>query len=212
MHWQWIVGAGTVASGSVALLTFLASLPFSPARFWTWRVRKQMETVNALDPERHKALREVLLRKADELAGKAAAAQRIPTHWVRNVIGSVVWMYAITATIVLPWAWSHHEDLPKAFGDWFMIIAGVLLGYGFAYRATVVYVLHNRRERARFIQEGCPANFVVRPTLHERERAAQVINVFLKRELRRMERAGKPPSRLARGLTWCRSKLQGQSP
>jgi hypothetical protein len=41
--------AGTV----VTLAAAFASLPLSLARYRAWRLRKYMETVNALDPERH---------------------------------------------------------------------------------------------------------------------------------------------------------------
>jgi DNA-binding GntR family transcriptional regulator len=75
-----------VATGVVGLLATISTLPLSPARFWSWRLRKHMETVKALDPERHAAQYAVLVRRADELASEAAAAHHIRTPWSRFVM------------------------------------------------------------------------------------------------------------------------------
>ena len=96
MSWAWlasIASTATVMSASITLLTFMATVPFSPARFWSWRLRKHGQTVAALDTDRHKNQREVLLRTTDYLASKAAATQQIPTPWKRYVVGSFIWTY-----------------------------------------------------------------------------------------------------------------------
>jgi hypothetical protein len=174
MQWGWIVSTATVASGAAAFVAFLASVPFSPARFWSWQLRKHMETVSALAEDRHKAQREVLMRRADELASKAAAAQRIPTPWKRYVIGTAGWVFlgALTvnyiaiahATLKVRWSDEFWESLPALI----YLPVALLLCLGFAYKSTVVYVRYNARERARFIEEGCPADFATEPTVHER--------------------------------------------
>lgn len=171
MHLGWIGSTAAAASATGAFLAFLASVPFSPARFWSWRVRKQMDTVKALDPDRHKAQREVLLRQADVLASRAAAAQRIPTPWKRYVFGVAAWAYfgwGIVAFVVDRVRGVNLRPMDATMG-----IAVTIVFVWYAIRSTVVYILYDRRERARFIAEGCPADFVRVPTLHERVRAAQ---------------------------------------
>jgi hypothetical protein len=115
------------------------------------------------------------MRRADYLANKAAAAQQIPTPWRRYVIGSAAWVffgYLLYVDVRLL-SLLTQTPIPAPLGInqselWAFWLISLLLGlFGlagllFAYRLTVVYMVHNVRERARFIAEDCPADFVTR--------------------------------------------------
>jgi hypothetical protein len=169
MHWGWIGSTTTVASAVAAFLAYLGSVPFSPARFWSWRLRTHMQTVNSLDDGRHKAQKEVLLRRADYLADKAAAAHQIPTPWWQYVIGSAIWVYFAAAFANA--AWEHYHLGIRVYPIfWVTASYACVLAFPPAYRFTVVYLRHTARERARFIAEGCPADFVTSPPMYFRQR------------------------------------------
>lgn len=68
----------TVVTGALSLLGTLVGLPFTPPRFWAWRLRKHMENVKAVDAERQPNQHEVLMRRADYIADKVAAVYHIP--------------------------------------------------------------------------------------------------------------------------------------
>ena len=174
MHWEWIGQATGVVAAIVAVVGFLAKLEVTPARYWAWRLRKQTETVKALDDIYHlKAQRQVLLRPVDRLANKAVAAQRIPTPWKRYATVAAIWVYAGQALV------NSTRNLININGElrpghWAGIALGMVALLGFlllGYHNIVDYYLHTSRERRRFIAEGCPANFVPELGRYERLRA-----------------------------------------
>jgi hypothetical protein len=120
-----------------------------------------METIQALDDDRHHAQKETLLRHADYLANKAAAAHQIPTPWKQYVIGSATCFFFIASLANAQWE-HYHSGIQIYPSFWVMASYGVMLGFPVIYE-SVVYFRHTRRERARFIAEGCPADFVTRP-------------------------------------------------
>lgn len=176
VRWGWAVPTATVVPAIIALITFLASVPFSPARFWAGQLRRQGEVVQALDPERHANQRDVLLGRVDELANKAAAAQHIPTPWKRYVGGAVIWTYWAWLIVILVWKGPNAPPgvpdlVPPGIPGWIFAISFLLLMGWLGLRWTLVYAVNNHRERAKFIEQGCPPDFVPRPHLHARIRA-----------------------------------------
>jgi hypothetical protein len=180
LTWGWLLGLATLVPAVIALVTFLASVPFSPARFYAWQLRRQGETLAALDPVRHKNQREVLQGRVDHLANKAAAAQIVPTPWKRYVIGAFIWSYLAWMTFLLVWQGPSGPPgtpswpIPPGPMGWVFAIWFQLMVAWAGLRSTLVYAVNNRRERAKFIAAGCPPDFVPRPHLHERIRAAEV--------------------------------------
>ena len=175
----WLIGLATLVPAVIGVVTFLASVPFSPARFYAWQLRRQGATVAALDPERHANQREVLQRRIDYLASKAAAAQHIPTPWRRYVIGAVIWSYFAWMIFLLAWQGpagppgSPPSFIPPGALGWLFAVWFQILVAWAGLRSTLVYAVNNYRERARFIAEGCPPNFEPRPHLHARIRATE---------------------------------------
>jgi hypothetical protein len=103
MHWGWLVPTATVVPAVITLATFMATVPCSPARFWAWRLRRHGAAVAALDPERHANQLEVLQQRTDYLANRVAAAQHIPTPWLRYVIGAFISSYVVALIVILVW-------------------------------------------------------------------------------------------------------------
>lgn len=192
------MSAATVVSGVAALLPFLLTVPFSPARLWARRLRRHMEIIEALDPERHKTQRETLLVHADVLANKTAAAYQVRTPWKRYVLGVFVWSYLLVLLggfVVDRW-----RGVPVDLFLWGLWVVATISCFGVAYRSTVAYVLYTARERTRFIEEGCPANFAVRSTPHARMKAAdtrwlaeQETRRTVRKRARKMKKAGIMP-------------------
>lgn len=151
----------TIAGGLTGLLATLATVPFSPTRFWSWRLRKHMETVKALDADRHKNQHEVLMRRADVLAGRAAAAYHIPmdSGYIRlavfacgallGLVGTSIWLYFSRGW--MPWT---NMAPPEVLMMIFALV--VLAGYSvIAMRGFSIHRLH----RKLFIALGCPPDY-----------------------------------------------------
>jgi hypothetical protein len=164
--WATIAQFVAIFSGAAAFVTFLATVPFSPARYWAWRLRKQTDTVKGLDPDRHKAQRDVLMRPVDDLANRAAAAQRIPTPWRRYIILVALPLsvfYLLIALLAFFIGVVHNTQsqfvfVALVFGTIVLLCIAVAVPY-----KIVRLLLYNKRERRRFIDEGCRAGFVVTP-------------------------------------------------
>jgi hypothetical protein len=170
MHWGWLVPTATVVPAVITLATFMATVPCSPARFWAWRLRRHGAAVAALDPERHANQLEVLQQRTDYLANRVAAAQHIPTPWLRYVIGAFISSYVVALIVILVWQGPGDFPVPGP-GAWVFAGWTIVWVTFVALRSTLVYATNNRRERAKFIAEGCPPDFVPRPHLHARIRA-----------------------------------------
>jgi hypothetical protein len=166
-----------IATGASTLIATAVSLPFTPARLWSWRLRKYMETVDALDDdERYANQREVLKRRGDYIASKVAAATHIPTDWqrFRKAIIEVAFLvgFVITAAVtVIFHQWS------RAFGDdyitW-MAAAFALFAWLNNARLLIGSFLSTRDHRRAFIDAGCPPDYPVpEPLLRQQRRVVQ---------------------------------------
>ena len=153
----------TAATAISTLLTAAVGLQFTPARYWSWRLRRHMQTVEAIDSERQKNQREVLMRRADYLSSRVAAAYRIPTDWGRFLLrGYSVW-YLSELLSVLPIVlfiiygpdelFDEDFDEDNAGGNVvlsFLIVWGIWL---FESVPLVRSFVITRRVRAEFIRE-----------------------------------------------------------
>ncbi|MGV0715911.1 hypothetical protein ABQE93_10945 [Mycolicibacterium sp. XJ662] len=159
MDWGWLIPTATVVPAILTLVTFLVSVPFSPARYWAWRLRRQGETVAALDPERHRNQREALLCQTDYLADRAVAAAQIPTPWKRYTLGIFAWTHLLTLGLSLVIL-----DPPpaRAFGEWAMIAFFFYAFPVFGFTLTFGMWQYIRSERVRFVRSGFPPNFRIR--------------------------------------------------
>jgi hypothetical protein len=129
-----------------------------------------METLNALDDDRHKAQKEVLLRHADYLANKAAAAHQIPTPRRHYAFGSASVFFFVVASANM--VWEHHLGFRIYPITWVLAAAAFGACFITAYSSLGVELRRTARERKRFIAEGCPADFLTEQMLH-RQRAEQ---------------------------------------
>jgi hypothetical protein len=155
-----IVQAFGIATASATLLSSFVALPFSPALFWSWRLRKHSDTVKTLDSQRYPRQLDVLDQRTEYLVSKVAAAYRVPTNW-RIVRYMVFWIvYSVVMAVQwlhIPWPESPGgEVLEVAFIA--VAVQAVVLFFAAAWRGLA----HTRSERARFIASGCPTGFVVR--------------------------------------------------
>lgn len=141
----------------------VASLPLSLARYRAWRLRKHMETVNALDAERHASQREVLLLRADKLANKTAAAYHIPTPWSRFVwmVVVVAWWAGFVVSGVGTFTSEAISQPEKIF--MLYVLPGSLVLPCLAVANLRRSYGHTSFERERFIRRGCPTDYVARP-------------------------------------------------
>lgn len=130
------------------------SVPFSPARYWSWRLRKHGEKVAALDPERHRNQREILLRETDLLANKAVAAIQIPTPWKRYTFGMATWTALAFQGLALGL-----DPAPIRHTEWLMIGVLFLALPAFGFLQTFAMWQHIRSERARFVRLGFPPTY-----------------------------------------------------
>jgi hypothetical protein len=162
-----------IATGTSALIATAVSLPFTPARFWTWRLRKHMETVDAPgDDERYANQAEVLKRRGDYIASKAAAATHIPTDWRRfrhavlhgSFAVGMVLTYGYTL-IFTDWRLADLDPMAMASPWGWILVVPLLMVWG----AEVWFISSSfaatKYHRARFIRKGCPPDYPVPPTI-----------------------------------------------
>ncbi|CAN5550225.1 hypothetical protein BH11ACT6_BH11ACT6_29910 [soil metagenome] len=184
----------SIAGGVTGLLATLVTVPFSPARFWSWRLRKHMETVKALDADRHRNQHEVLMRRADVLASKAAAAYQIPMDpgyirlavfsfgWFAGLIGTSVWLYLSRGW--MPWTNMAPVDVMGLFIiPLFLALDGWVALRGFRFQ---------RRHRQLFIARGCPPDYP-QPRGYRQLRRDALSRDDGRIRARRMRRAGAIP-------------------
>ncbi len=158
----------TAATAISTLLTAAVGLQFTPARYWSWRLRRHMQTVEAIDSERQKNQREVLMRRADYLSSRVAAAYRIPTDWGRFCYAAIqfgIFLSFIMLPIVLFIIYGPDELFDEDFDEdnaggnvvlSFLIVWGIWL---FESVPLVRSFVITRRVRAEFIRRGCPPGF-----------------------------------------------------
>lgn len=185
----------TIAGGVTGLLATLVTVPFTPARYWSWRLRKHAETVKALDSERHSNQHEILSRQSDYLASRAAAAHHIPTDWgqVRVTVFLVGWLLGMTATAAymyfvqgrMPWDGLEWPDMYAA------VLAVPCLAL-FSYVLLMGFV-DRRRHRRRFVALGCPPSYRRPRTLSELYAATARRQVIVGRAVQ-LRKAGRIPS------------------
>jgi hypothetical protein len=156
--------ATLTAAGSVStVLTTLVGLQFTPARYWSWRFRRYMQTVKEVDAVRQPNQYAVLMPRANYLSSKVAAAYRIPTDWGR--FGHAAVMFGFFVGFILtsiiqaiffrgsPSVWS------SPVGAVIAVFAVVL--WSLDARILIHSFYLTRNARARFIKQGCPPNFPV---------------------------------------------------
>lgn len=153
MHWSWIGPAGAIFGGAASLLTYLGTAPFGPRTYWSWRLRRHASTLEVLDPDRQEAQRAVLLLQADRLASRLAAAYRIPTPWKSYVAGSFVLGYGLGLAYVE--SYMPGDNALTRVNALILCFACLLIAYRYIY-LDFAFV---RRERTRFMQQGCPTSF-----------------------------------------------------
>ncbi len=151
----------TIAGLVTGLLATLVTVPFTPARYWSWRLRKHAETVKALDPERQSNQHEILSRHADYLAGRAAAVYHIPTDWgqVRVTVFLIGWILGMTGTAAhmyfvqgrLPW---YGLEWPERYATVMAVPCLALFGW-----VLLNGYLIRRHHRHRFVALGCPPDY-----------------------------------------------------
>lgn len=154
MDWQSLLGAGALGGSVASVLTYLGTVPFGPRKFRAWRLRRLSATMDALDPTRHAAQRAVLYSRQDRLADLVAAAYRVPTPWKRYVLAAGAFGFTVGNSYLLWRTWDPAIGLPTFIAASFITYALLL-----TYLWTVPYIRYVRRERNRFIEEGCPASF-----------------------------------------------------
>lgn len=181
----------TIAGGVTGLLATLATVPFSPARFWSWRLRKHTETVKALDPERQANQYEILMRRADYFASRVAAAHHFPTDRTRFrlvalIIGSLV---GIFASVIYMTASGRNPLEGLGFFDLLTLVVAAMMLLTWADMTWKSYK-HTRWHRERFIRKGCPPTYAVPPTLRDALRESRAADADPNHLLwRRQERA-----------------------
>lgn len=185
----------TIAGGVTGLLATLVTVPFTPARYWSWRVRKHAETVKALDPERQKNQHEILSRHSDYLASRAAAAYHIPTDWgqVRVTVFLVGWFVGMAATAAfmyfgqgrMPWDGLDWPDMYAAV----MAIPCIAL---FSWVLASGYRIR-RQHRQKFVSLGCPPDYRRPRTLRELGRAVARRESILGRAVGLRKAGAMPP-------------------
>jgi hypothetical protein len=168
-----------VCTAASALIATAVSLPFTPARYWSWRLRKHAETAAALgDNERYANQRAALDLRGDAIANNAAAAFRIPTDWDRFgfAMANVGLVAGVAATsfelqakgqqygLLSRWLWVAPFELMPGIRVPFIVVGiPVACLYVVMVCAMVRGFQSTHRERKRFISEGCPPNFVMQP-------------------------------------------------
>ncbi|MEH3141769.1 MAG: hypothetical protein PGN37_16640 [Mycobacterium kyogaense] len=149
-----------IATGLATLLAAVVSLPFTPARFWSWRLRKHAETVNVIDPERQPHQHEIVMRHADLLASKVAAAHHIPTDWNRFKWTMISIGFPVGVALSSVWM------VVRGQKPWDGLTPLDIYGFVFAtmwWFATVLLLIasykQTRMQRLRFIELGCPPDY-----------------------------------------------------
>jgi hypothetical protein len=154
-----------IATGASALLATVITVPFTPARWWAWRLRKHVETVNAIDAEMYPSQRQALSTRTEFLTSKVAAAYAVPTDWqrYRPAIYYIVWVFSMAVTLGIEALLASRQFRDPDDIGWviytgvFLVLTAIIdaIGLGIA-------VFHSHRERQRFIAAGCPVNFMVK--------------------------------------------------
>jgi hypothetical protein len=195
--WGWVerISWAVVASGP--LVSVLSTALFGPAPYSSFRLRRISANVNAMDPERHKAQREVLLFRMDVLASKVAAAHRIRTPWRRYLGAAALW-FALMDIGTNEVRRIVHGPSAGDPGSW--VVNGPIL-IVLAIGGLEAWVLTRslweiRWERARFIRDGCPAHFAIRPdswTLYRRAQRRSHLGPRIAQRRRQLRRSGNMP-------------------
>lgn len=161
---QWVLTTLTIGTGLLSLVGTLVSLPFTPARIWSSRLRKHMENVKALDAERHPNQHEVLMRRADHLANKVAAAYHIKADWETFRWAAIQFAFFVylAVALVLQWIYLPQESYLQRPVGLLMIVLYVALQTVIG-RVQVAKLRSIGAHRAEFIAQGCPPDFPTAP-------------------------------------------------
>lgn len=156
----------TAAASTSTILTALVGLQFTPARYWSWRFRRYMQTAKEIDAERQPNQYAVLMPHADYLASKVAAAHQIPIDWGRFAYAAVQFGFfvgciasSIIQEVFFPGAPSIVSSPVGAIIVFFATTAWLHESSFLIYSFRVT-----RTERAKFIARGCPPDFPVPET------------------------------------------------
>jgi hypothetical protein len=155
----------TVVTGLLSLLGTLVSLPYTPARFWAWRLRKHMENVKALDAERQPNQHEVLMRRADYIANKVAAAYHIPANkqmFRLAIIHIGFFLYVVVALVLQSIYLPEQSYLKRPVGV--LMIVGYVVLQVLIWAIQIAQLKAISAHRAQFIARGCPPDFPTAPS------------------------------------------------
>lgn len=197
---DWTNAGAALVSALAALLAILVSVPFGPRSYWSWRLRKEASTVEALDPFRHVAQRESLMRTVDGYANKVAATHKIPTPWFSYGIGTFIVVgaavFAATTRIGSPQS-ATRLLVSVSIGLLVMCVPTVLLFVAGPFK----YV---KLRRHQFVRSGCPEDFYTHPSnvLWVWMFARLVARSSAKRRSKRLRKAGQMPTGHRRHRAW----------
>ncbi len=165
-----IAATMAIASAATTLLTVLVGIPFTPARYWQWRLRKHREVMDAIGEEAHPNQYAALTPRATFLANKVAAYHRVPTGTATKFITWLVLIAFVNVIISLIYLVPYILAAPILWATVFtLIVVQILVSFIHSVHRVTVRLLHEYRERKRFVNEGCDREFVLReyPTIRK---------------------------------------------
>lgn len=162
---QWVLTTLTVATGVLSLLGTLSASPFTPARFWSWQLRKHMENVKAIDAARQPNQHEILMKRADYLVDRVAAAYHIRADRQLLRLATLqtgIFVYVAVA-LVLQWIYLPDQSyLRQPVGVLMIVSYAALQALFWAIQIATIKGLS--AHRAEFIAQGCPPDFPRTPS------------------------------------------------